>query len=198
MGVEGRELYISALTANSLAKPLRERLNALTKVISGVGSCLFCVSVDLPVFHLAGADGDFHLRSLLAYIAYAWGTNGLTAGTIAGHLAAVKYFYRQELGIELFLCHPWIVDALKGVTCSHIEAGTKSRIPRPVAWSVLLAGKSWCHQWGPRGAGAVTSTRDFVFLCSTAGEMFASNILRRRMWHILRRRMLGRWAHIAP
>ena len=39
LGVEGRELYLSVLTANSSAKPLRERLNALTKVISGVGSC---------------------------------------------------------------------------------------------------------------------------------------------------------------
>ena len=96
-------------------------------------------------------------------MAYAWGTDGLTAGTIAGHLAAVKLFHRQERGFELFLPHPWIVDALKEVTCSHTKAGTKSRIPRPVAWSVLLTGESWCHQWGPRGAGAVTSTRDFVF-----------------------------------
>ena len=41
---------------------------------------LFCVSMGLPVFLLAGAGGDSHVRSLLAYIAYTWGTNGLTAG----------------------------------------------------------------------------------------------------------------------
>ena len=69
---------------------------------------------------------------LLAYIAYAWGTNGLTAGTIAGLLAAVKFFH-QERGLELFLRHPWIVDALRGVTCSHAEVGTKSNIRRPIA-----------------------------------------------------------------
>ena len=39
LGVQGRELCTLALAANSSAKPLRERLNALTKVISGVGSC---------------------------------------------------------------------------------------------------------------------------------------------------------------
>ena len=38
LGVKGREICTSALAANSSAKPLRERLNALTKVISGVGS----------------------------------------------------------------------------------------------------------------------------------------------------------------
>ena len=44
---------------------------------------LFRVSVGQPVVLLAGASGDSHVPSLLAYIAYAWGTNGLTAGTIA-------------------------------------------------------------------------------------------------------------------
>ena len=30
-----------------------------------------------------------------------------------------EFYPRQERGLELFLRHPWIVDALKGVTCSH-------------------------------------------------------------------------------
>ena len=36
LGVEGRELCTSALATISSAKPLHKRLNALTKVISGV------------------------------------------------------------------------------------------------------------------------------------------------------------------
>ena len=107
---------------------------------------LFRVSAGLPVFLLARAGGDSHVRSLLEYTEYAWGINGLTAGTIAGHLAAVKFFRRQERGPELFLRHPWIVDALNGVTCSHALAGIKLRIRRPVVWSVLLAGESLCNQ----------------------------------------------------
>ena len=55
------------------------------------------------------------------------------AGTIAGHLAAVKFFHRQERGLDLLLRHPWVVDALKRVTRSRAEAGTKSRIRTPVA-----------------------------------------------------------------
>ena len=68
------------------------------------------MSVGLPVFILAGASGDSHVHLLLACIAYAWSNNGLTAGTIAGHLAAGKLFRRQERGLELFLHHPGIVD----------------------------------------------------------------------------------------
>ena len=64
------------------------------------------MSVGLPVFLLAGAGEDSHVRSLLAYTAYAWGTNGLTAGTIAGHLATVKCFHRKERGLEQFFRHP--------------------------------------------------------------------------------------------
>ena len=63
---------------------------------------LFCVGVGLPVFLLAGADVDSHVSSLLACTAYAWSTNELTAGTIVGHLAAVKFFHRQARGLELF------------------------------------------------------------------------------------------------
>lgn len=37
LGVEGRELCTTALAANSSGKPLRERLNELTKAISGIG-----------------------------------------------------------------------------------------------------------------------------------------------------------------
>ena len=40
------------------------------------------MSVGLSVFLLAGAGGDSNLRSLPAYIAYAWGTSGLTVDTI--------------------------------------------------------------------------------------------------------------------
>ena len=40
LGVEGRELCTSAFVAKSSAKPLFERLNARTKVISGVESCI--------------------------------------------------------------------------------------------------------------------------------------------------------------
>ena len=50
-------------------------------------------------------------------------------------LCGGKFFPRLECGLELFLRHPWIVDALKEVTRSRAEARTKARTRRPVAWS---------------------------------------------------------------
>ena len=131
------------------------------------------MSVGLPGFLLAGAGGDSHVGSLLAYIAYVWGTNGLTAGTIADHLTALKFFHRQERGLELFLRNPCVVDALKGVTCSHLEAGIKSRIRRPIAWSVLLAGESLCDQWEPGGRVPWLALGASFFFLARAGEIFA-------------------------
>ena len=130
---------------------------------------LFFLSVGLLVFLLAGTVGNSHLRSLLACIAYAWDTNGLTAGTIVGHLAVVKFFHHQEYGLELFLRRQWIVDALNGVTRSHAETRIKSPKRRPAAWSVLLAGESWCHQWSP-GGQALSLTLEACFFFSTGGR----------------------------
>ena len=89
---------------------------------------LFRVSVGLSFFTLTGARGESHARSLLTYIAYASIINGLMAGTIAGHLAAVKFFHRQERELELFSRHPGIADALKGVPRFHAEVGTQWRL----------------------------------------------------------------------
>ena len=46
------------------------------------------------LFLLAGEGVDPPASLLLAYIAYAWVTNGLAAGTLAGHLVTVKFFDR--------------------------------------------------------------------------------------------------------
>ena len=101
----------------------------------------------------------------------------------------MKFFHRQERGLELFLRHPWIEDALKGATRSHAEAGTKVACTWTCSVERAPCGcESWCHQWGwARGAGAVAGTRGFVFLLARASEMFASKEGRWDDGHILRR-----------
>ena len=101
------------------------------------------MNVDSPGFLLAGAGVDPHVIPLLAYIAFARDSNGLMVCTIAEQLATVKFYCGLEHGRELFLHHPWIsIDALKGVTRSHTEAGTMLRARRTLAWSMLLAEES--------------------------------------------------------
>ena len=133
-----------------------------------------------PDFLLAGAGVDSHVISLLAYIAFAWGSNGLMICTIAEHLATVKIYRGLDHGLDLFLRHPWIgVEALKGVTRSHTETGTKSRARRTLAWSILLVEESWYHQWelGVRVLGLEEGT-PFMVLARTV-DMFASKEGRR-------------------
>ena len=100
--------------------------------------------IDLPVF-LDWGRCRFLCEFLAGVYYVRLATNGLTADTIAGHLVAVKLFRRQEHRLELFFRHPWIVDALKGVIRSNAEFETKSRILRPLAWSVLRASESLGH-----------------------------------------------------
>ena len=114
------------------------------------------------------------MSSSLAYIAYVWGTNGLTAGTLADHLAGVKFFHRQELRLEMLLRHPWIVDASKAVPGSPAETWTKSYICRPGAWSVLLLCETLCHQSGPGDRVLWLALGDSFFLLARVVEMYTS------------------------
>ena len=66
---------------------------------------LFRVSGGLPFFLLSKVGVNYHASPFLAYIAHAWGSEGLTEGTIAGHLAVAKLFHRLGRGLELFLRH---------------------------------------------------------------------------------------------
>ena len=79
LGVEGREL------CTSVARTSKRTYQHYFRCWK-----LFRVSVGLPVFPLAGVGVNSHVSSLVAYIAYAWSSNGLAAGTIASHLAAVS------------------------------------------------------------------------------------------------------------
>ena len=86
----------------------------------------------------------------------------------------MKFFHCQERGLERFLRHPWIVEALKAVTHSHAETGTQSCKRKPVAWSMLLAGELFCHQWGPAARVQWLALGTPFFFLARAGEMFPS------------------------
>lgn len=89
--------------------------------------------------------------------------------------------------IELALRHPWIVDALKGVARSHADAGTVTRVRRPIAWSVLLLGESICNRWGPGGRVLWLALGASFFFLARAGEIFASKEGQWDHGHCLRR-----------
>lgn len=161
----GRELILQAIAGTS------------ERTYEGYfgGWVQFRMSLGLPTFLSEAAGVASHTRCLLAYVAYAWGTNGLQASTSAGNLAAVKFFHRRVHMFDLTLRHAWVVDALKGVARSHADTGTVVRVCRPVAWSVLPFGESLCDRWGA-GVRVLWLVLDASFFFLTrAGEMFAGN-----------------------
>ena len=53
--------------------------------------------------------------------------------------------------MELPTSSPLIKRALKGVTRSHVAAGTPKRVRRPILWDSLLEGQGLALSWGPGG-----------------------------------------------
>ena len=78
-------------------------------------------------------------------------SEGNQAGTIANKPSAVLHFHRINLQLELPTSSPLIKRALKGVTRSHVAAGTPKRVRRPISWDSLLEGQGLALSWGPGG-----------------------------------------------
>ena len=53
--------------------------------------------------------------------------------------------------MELPTSSPLIKRALKGVTRSHVAAGTPKRVRRPISWDSLLEGQGLTLSWRPGG-----------------------------------------------
>lgn len=88
---------------------------------------LFRITLGLLVFSWPGKVWlPMYVRSLLPHVRtyHARESNVLKACTIAGNLAAVKFFRGHEYDPKLFFRHSWIVEALKRVSPSH--AGLES------------------------------------------------------------------------
>ena len=64
--------------------------------------------------------------------------------------------------------------ALKGVTRSHVAAGTPKRVRRPISWDSLLEGQGLASSWGPGGRVLWLSLALGYFFVARSDEIFAS------------------------
>ena len=76
--------------------------------------------------------------------------------------------------MELPTSSPLIKRALKGVTRSHVAAGTPKRVRRPIAWDSLLEGQGLALAWGPGGRVLWLSLAFGYFFVARSDELFAS------------------------
>ena len=125
-----------------------------------------------------GSPPDVRARELTEYIAYACLSKSLQAATIESHLSAIKHFHRVTKGIELETVHPVVVHALKGVARCHAEAGTQSRLRRPLSWPMLRAGEKLIPRWGSGGRVLWLALGVAYFFLMRASELFAETTTR--------------------
>ena len=76
--------------------------------------------------------------------------------------------------MELPTSSPLIKRALKGVTRSHVAAGTPKRVRRPISWDSLLEGQGLALCWGPGGSVLRLSLALGYFFVARSDEIFAS------------------------
>ena len=123
-------------------------------------------------FDAAASDAD-KIQELLEFVAWC-ASEGNQAGTIASKLSAVLHFHRINLQMELPTSSPLIKRALKGVTRSHVAAGTPKRVRRPISWDSLLEGQGLALSWGPGGRVLWLSLALGYFFVARSDEIFAS------------------------
>ena len=85
---------------------------------------------------------------LIDFAAWFAAPGGNQAGSTSGRLAAVRYFHRVVLSLELRAKLVLMKSAFKGTSRSHTLAGTTRRVRRPMSWGMLLAGERLAPSWG--------------------------------------------------
>lgn len=63
---------------------------------------------------------------------------GLQGNTVQSHLSASEYFHRVLRCFELDTTHLFVTNAFIGAARSHADAGTESRVQRPMSFVLSL------------------------------------------------------------
>ena len=112
--------------------------------------------------------------ALVDFAAWCAASEGNQSGTISGKLAAVQYFHRVSLGLEIPTKLPLIKRTLQGISRSHTLAGTTPRVRLPVSWGMLLGGKQLAQSWGSGGSVLWLCLGMAYFFIMRSDEVFAS------------------------
>ena len=102
--------------------------------------------------------------ALVDFAAWCCAAEGNTVDTIKTKIAAVQYFHRVEVSMELPTKSPLLEHVFSGIFRAHAVSGTKSRERRPVSWDMLLEGETLVPSWGRAGR--------ILWLCSVLGYFF--------------------------
>ena len=113
--------------------------------------------------------------ALADFAAWCCAAEGNKVGAIKSEIAAVKYFHRVEVGMELTTKSPLLERVFNGMSRAHSVAGTKSRARRPVSWDMLLERETLLPSWGRGGRVLWFCLALGNFLMTRSDELFATD-----------------------
>ena len=126
--------------------------------------------------YLESSDSDSSKAwALVEFASWCCVSEGNLANTISGKFAAVQYFHRLNVGVELPVTAPVVQCALKSISRSHAAAGTPRRVRLPVSFGMLLTGETLIPSWGPEGKVLWLCLCLSYFLLARSDEMFAAD-----------------------
>lgn len=123
----------------------------------------------------AGTSTDEITWALIDFAAWCFQSKGNLASTISGKFAAVQYFHRTEMQVEIATTSPLIKCALRGIARLHIDQGIRHRVRLPVTWKMLLEGERLIPAWGVGGRVLWLCLSLSYFLIARSDEIFASS-----------------------
>lgn len=126
-------------------------------------------------FMSASASNDEMTWALIDFAAWCFQSKGNQASTISGKFAAVQYFHRTEVQVEIESTSPLIKCALRGIARTQVDQGIGHRVRLPVTWKMLLDGERLIPAWGVAGKVTWLCLSLSYFLIARADEMFASS-----------------------
>ena len=125
---------------------------------------------------LESSDSDSHKAwALVDFASWCCASERNLANTISGKFAAVQYFHRLNVGVELPVTAPVVQCALKGIARSHVAAGTPRRVRLPVSFGMPLTGESLVPSWGQEGKVLWLCLCLSYFFLTRSDEMFAAD-----------------------
>ena len=158
--------YIRGSVAESSERTYASGFRSWTK-FRGLTSAVLYFSEDTPKSDMVWALVDF--------AAWCCASEGNKVGTIKSKIAAVQYFHRVKIGMELPTKSPLLERVFSGISRAHAVAGTEKRVRRPVSWEMLLDGETLIPSWGSGGRILWLCLALGYFLMTRSDELFATD-----------------------
>lgn len=78
-------------------------------------------------------------------------SEGHLANTISGKLAAVQYFHRLRVGVQLSVTAAVVQWEFRGIAQAHLAAETPRRVRLPASLGMILSEGTLIPSWGSEG-----------------------------------------------